>query len=96
MAESKLIQVFMDCAARMRKIHSKIKALEWSQQTSHCKSICRFSRHSRAVNSTVLYWFCLKFKPIQAFMYVLVTCKNEEDPFKNEGARVVTALSFNV
>ena len=23
-------------------------------------------------------------------MGVLVTCKNEEDPFKNEGARVVT------
>ena len=27
---------------------------------------------------------------IQAFMGVLVTCKNEEDPFKNEGARVIT------
>ena len=25
-------------------------------------------------------------KLIQAFMSVLVTCKNEEDPFKNEGA----------
>ena len=25
------------------------------------------------------------------FMEVLVTCKNEEDPFKNEGARVVIA-----
>ena len=24
----------------------------------------------------------------QIFMGVLVTCKNEEDPFKNEGARV--------
>ena len=24
------------------------------------------------------------------FMEVLVTCKNEKDPFKNEGARVVT------
>ena len=23
-------------------------------------------------------------------MEVLVTCKNEEDPFKNEGARMVT------
>ena len=26
---------------------------------------------------------------IQTFQEVLVTCKNEEDPFKNEGARVV-------
>ena len=25
-------------------------------------------------------------------MVVLVTCKNEEDPIKNKGARVVTSL----
>ena len=31
-----------------------------------------------------------KIKLIQPFMNVLVTCKNEEDPIKNEGARVVT------
>ena len=37
----------------------------------------------------------LKFELIQAFMYVLVTCKNEEDRIKNEGARVFTRfLSF--
>ena len=28
-------------------------------------------------------------------MAVLVTCKNEEDPIKNEGARVVTTLFIN-
>ena len=28
-------------------------------------------------------------KLIQTFMGALVTCKTEEDPFKNEGARVV-------
>ena len=28
-------------------------------------------------------------------MDVLVTCKNEEDPIKNEGARVVTTLFIN-
>ena len=28
-------------------------------------------------------------KLIQTFMSVLVICKNEEDPLKNEGARVV-------
>ena len=32
----------------------------------------------------------LKFEHIQAFMHVLDTCKNEEDPIKNEGARVFT------
>ena len=32
----------------------------------------------------------LKFELMQAFMHVLVTCKNEDDRFKNEGARVFT------
>ena len=32
----------------------------------------------------------LEIQLIQAVMVVLVTCKNEEDPIKNEGARVVT------
>ena len=31
-----------------------------------------------------------KFELIQAFMHVIDTCKNEEDPIKNEGARVFT------
>ena len=35
--------------------------------------------------------FWPNFKPID-FMGVLVACKNEEDPIKNEGARVVTTL----
>ena len=35
--------------------------------------------------------FCLKL--IQAFIVVLFTCKNEEDPIKNERARVLTRFS---
>ena len=31
-----------------------------------------------------------KFELIQAFMHVLVTCKNEDDQIKNEGARLFT------
>ena len=27
------------CYLQMRKIHSKMKVLEWSQQISHCKSM---------------------------------------------------------
>ena len=34
-----------------------------------------------------------KFNLIQAFMVVLVTCKNEEDPIKNESSRVLTRFS---
>ena len=30
------------------------------------------------------------FEFIQAFMHVLVTCKNEEDQIENEGARLFT------
>ena len=44
---------------------------------------------SSAANSIVggRVWRIIKL--IQAFMDLHVTCKNEEDPFQNEGARVV-------
>ena len=44
------------------------------------------------VGSTHIYVY---IKLIQAFMVVLVTRKNEEDPIKIEGARVVTTLFNN-
>ena len=34
----------------------------------------------------------MKFKPIQAFIVVLIVCRNEEDPFKIESTGVVTIL----
>ena len=49
-----------------------------------------FFRRSRATNSDVSGGILPKFKLIQALIVVLVTCKNEEDPIKNEGARVLT------
>ena len=49
-----------------------------------------FFGRSRAANSVVGDWVWPKFELIQAFMVVLITCKNEEGPSKNEGARVVT------
>ena len=49
-----------------------------------------FFRRSRATNSEVSSGILSKFELIQAFIVVLVTCKNEEDPIKNEGARVLT------
>ena len=49
-----------------------------------------FFRCSRAANTIAGGWMWLKFKLIQTFMGVLVTRKNEADPFKNEGARAVT------
>ena len=37
----------------------------------------------------------MNFEPIRDIMSFLVVCKNEEDPMKNEGARVVTTLFIN-
>ena len=45
-----------------------------------------------ANNSAVNCEIPPKFKLIQAFMVVLLTSKNEEDPIKNEGARVLTTF----
>ena len=70
--------------ASIKKIRSKMKALEWTQ---HYTAIFR---RARADNSGVGVDIWPKFELIQAFMHVLVTCKNEDDRFKNEGARVFT------
>ena len=51
-----------------------------------------FSRRSRANNSEVSGRILPKFELIQAYIVVLITCKNEEDPIKNEGARVLTSF----
>ena len=45
-----------------------------------------------AANSAVSEGIQPKFELIQAFMTVLFTCKNEKDPVKNEGARVITTF----
>ena len=68
----------------MKKIRSKIEALECSQ---HYTSTFR---RARVDNSGVGGGIWPKFELIQAFMHVLVTFKNEDDQFKNEGARVFT------
>ena len=68
-----------------------MKSLEWSQ---HFPTIILwiFFRCSRAANSTVLGPIWSNFELIRDVIDVLVTCKNEEDSIKNEGARVFTPL----
>ena len=70
--------------ASMKKIRSKMKALECSQ---HYTAIFR---RARADNSGVGGGIWPKFELIRALMHVLVTCKNEDDRIKNDGARVFT------
>ena len=46
--------------------------------------------HQNILNSSQVKDFLNWSRPV-----VLVTCKNEEDPIKNEGARVITSLLFD-
>ena len=69
----------------MKKIRSKMKALEYSQDFSHYKSMGIFS-------DAVLGPIRPNFKLVRDVIVVLVTCKNEKDQIKNEGARVLTTL----
>ena len=75
--------------ARMRVIESKMKELECSQDFSHYWD---FSRRSRAAYSAVLDPIWPNFELVRDVMDVLVTCKYEEDPIKNEGSRVFTTF----
>ena len=80
--------------ARMKMIEAKMKALESSHYFSHCKSMGIFFRSSRATYFTVQGRIVRHFELIRDLIVVLVTCKNEEDPIKTEGTRVLTALSI--
>ena len=52
-----------------------------------------FFIRSRAANSAVLGPIWPNFELVRDVMDVLFTCKYEEDPIKNEGARVLTTFS---
>ena len=68
----------------------KMKALKCSQHFSYCKSMGIFFRRSMAANSAVHGRIWPNFELIRDFIVVLVTCKNEEDPIKNEGTKIFT------
>ena len=71
----------------MKKINLKLKALEWSQHFSHHKSMGIFPNGQGQVTHETLV------EPIRDVMGFVVACKNDDDdPIKNEGARVVTTL----
>ena len=54
-----------------------------------------FLNWSRAANSAVHGWPRSNFKLIRDYIVILVTCKNEKNPIKIEGARVLTSLLFD-
>ena len=65
-----------------------MKELECSQDFSHYKSMGIFT-------DAVLGPIWPNFELVRDVMDVLVTCKYEKDPIKNEGARVDTTLYSN-
>ena len=70
----------------MKTIQAKMKGLECSHSFSHCTSMGIFFKRLREANSAVRSRIWQTFELIQAFMVVLLTCKNEEDSIKNESA----------
>ena len=79
--------------ARMRMIDSKMKELECSQDFSHYKSMGIFPDAQGQLTPQSLVRSGRIFELVRDVMDVFVTCKYEEDPIKNEGARVVTTFS---
>ena len=73
----------------MKKIRPKMKVQEWSQHFSHYKSMGIFPDAQGQLTHKILP----NFEPIRDCIVVHVTCKNEEEQIKNEGARVVTRFS---
>ena len=73
--------------ASMKKIRSKMKALEWSEDFSHYKSMGIFPDAQEQQLRTP--WSDLAEFQTHPRCYRCPYCKYEEDPIKNEGARVV-------
>ena len=70
--------------ASMKKIRSKIEALEWTQHFPHYNSMVAMETSGRI-------W--PNFELIQALIHVLITCKYEKNPIKNSGENVMTSFS---
>ena len=78
--------------ANMKRIQSKIAVKFVMTSFSPLKVYGIFFIRSRAANSAVLSPIWPNFEVVGGVMNVLVTCKFEEDPIKNEGARVLTTF----
>ena len=70
--------------ASMKKIQSKMKALEWTQHFPHYNCMVAMETSGRI-------W--PNFELIQALIHVLITCKYEKNPIKNSGENVMTSFS---
>ena len=79
--------------ARIKKIRSKMMALEFREHFLHYKSMGFFPDDQGQLTPQSLVRSGRFSKLVRDVMNVLVTCKNQEDPIKIEGARVLTTFS---
>ena len=93
----KLIQAFMHVLVSCKNEKGHIKNEGAGVVTTSLPMLVfgDFFRQSWAVNSAVHCLIWPNFEHIRDFMVVFITCKNEEDPIKNEGARMFTTLYIN-
>ena len=68
----------------MKKIQSKMKALEWTQHFPHYNCMVAMETSGRI-------W--PNFELIQALIHVLITSKDEKNLIKNSGENVMTSFS---
>ena len=78
--------------ARMKKIHWKMKVLEWSQRFSHYKSMGIFQNAQRQLTHKSFVGYCPISNPSEILSVSLLPARMKEDPIKNEDPRVVTIL----
>ena len=79
--------------ARTKKIHWKMKALEWSQRFSHYKSMGIFPNTQGQLTHKSFVRYCPILNPSKILWLSSLPAKNKEEPIKNEGARVITRFS---
>ena len=80
-------------SARKKKIHPKMKVLEWSQHSSHYKSMGIFPDAQGQLTHKSLVGSCRISNPFEILWLSLLPAKNKVEQIKNEGARVVTRFS---
>ena len=81
--------------ARMKKIQSNNDGNRVATTYLPLKLYRDFSQRTRVANTTIRGPIWPNFELIIDIIAVLATCKKEEDPIRNEGARVVTTLCID-
>ena len=74
----------------MKKIRSKLKALEWPQY----KILIFLTLKGSYLRNQRSDLAKIRTHPIREIVVIHVTCKNEEDPMKNKDERVATTQNI--